>query len=62
MRDLNERTARGSTQVGAIPPEMTDLDIIIASRTDKGADALVRELQAARGGVRQLWPIPERLP
>ena len=62
MRDLNERTPRVPTQVGVILPEVMDLDIIIASRTDKGADALVRELQAARGRVRQLWPIPVRLP
>jgi AmiR/NasT family two-component response regulator len=49
-------------RAGALPSEVMNLDIVVAIARDENCDLLMRELQRARGRVRHLWPVPERMP
>lgn len=46
----------------ALPPEMTDIDIVVATERDGSGEALIRDLQRTRNRIRHIWPIPEMLP
>ena len=41
---------------------LADLEIVVAVAPESGADQLVRDLQRARGKIRRLWPMPDKLP
>jgi AmiR/NasT family two-component response regulator len=45
-----------------MPSEIMYLDVTVALCGDEGSSLLIRELQRTRGRVRQVWPVPERLP
>lgn len=47
---------------GRLPPEATDLDVVVVAQRDDAGETLIRELQRTRNRVRHLWPPPEMLP
>jgi AmiR/NasT family two-component response regulator len=49
-------------RAGVLPPEITNLDILVATQRDECGELLIRELQRTRGRVRHLWPVPDSLP
>lgn len=62
MRDGGGQQARMTWRAGALPSEVMNLDIVVAMARDENCDLLIRELQRARGRVRHVWPLPERMP
>lgn len=53
---------RASWRAGALPAEIANLDIVVASRRDENGELLIRDLQRTRARVRHVWPLPDRLP
>src|SRR5438105_2606748 len=62
MRRDVQPIGRASWKAGALPQEIANLDIVVATRRDDSGEVLIRELQRTRGRVRHVWPIPEMLP
>lgn len=55
-------TISRNPQASRLPPEATDLDIVVVAQRDDAGETLIRELQRTRNRVRHLWPPPETLP
>ncbi|RMD62888.1 MAG: ANTAR domain-containing protein [Alphaproteobacteria bacterium] len=61
-RNDNQRTRPRAWQTGRVLAEMSQLDIVVATRRDEYGEMLIRELQRTRAKVRHLWPLPDMLP
>jgi len=49
-------------RAAALPFEFSNLDIVVACERDDMGEALIRDLQRTRAGVRHVWPVPAHLP
>lgn len=51
-----------SHRTEGLPPEISDIDIVVITPRDSSGESLIRDLQRTRNRVRHMWPPPETLP